>query len=202
MRRTPILLLVAALLAVIVVPIVLLDDQDDAFPGQTPTPGVVAAAGEIRTIPQLSPDDKRVLVGGLKRALVDLYGRAFVVEEPVAEAPEPTPVTPVDDLFTENARIALHEDPNVFRLVEDLAVGSGRVTFAGVVTLEDERPVHAALEVEFIADALPTGRTAPVVRLRQIGSLLLVARPEGWRVAGYDLAFSTRPQPSPSPTGS
>lgn len=202
MRRAPFLLFIAAVLAAIVVPIVFLDRDDLPGAEPTPSPGVVAAPGEIRTIPQLDPDTKQNLVAGLQRALIELYGRAFLIEErdDDTESPEPTPATRVDDLFTENARAALRKDPNVFRLIEDLDVGSGRVNFGGVVTLEDSRPVHAALEVEFLADALPTGRTAPIVRLRQLGTLLLVARPEGWRVAAFDVAFSTRPQTSPSAT--
>lgn len=205
MRRAPFLLLIAAVLAVVVVPIVLLDSDEQRDAEPTPTPGVVAAAGEIRTIPQLDADTKSNVVAGLARALVELYGRAFVTDErddDTPESPEPTPATRVDDLFTEKARDALRRDPNVFRLVEDLDVGSGRVTFGGVVTLEGSKPIHAALEIEFVADALPTGRTAPAVRLRQLGTLLLVARPDGWRVAAFDVAFSTRPQTSPSPESS
>lgn len=201
MRRAPFLLLIAAVLAVIVVPIVILDRDDEPLSQPTPSPGVVAAPREVRTIPQLDPDTKQNLIAGLQRALVELYGRAFHIDEREDDtrSPEPSPATRVDDLFTERARAALRKDPNVFRLVEDLDVGSGRVSFGGVVTLEDSRPVHAALEIEFVADALPTGRTAPVVRLRQLGTLLLVARPEGWRVAAFDVDFSTRPQTSPSP---
>lgn len=201
MRRAPLLFFIAAVLAAIVVPIVFLDRDDE--PSQpTPSPAVVAAPREIRTIPQLDPDTKRNLIAGLQRALIDLYGRAFNISErdDDEESPEPSPATRVDDLFTDKARAALRKDPNVFRLVEDLDVGSGRVTFSGVVTLENSRPVHAALEVEFLADALPTGRTAPLVRLRQLGTLLLVARPEGWRVAAFDVAFSTRPQTPPPAT--
>jgi hypothetical protein len=201
MRRAPFLLFIAAVLAVIVVPIVFLDRDDDPLSEPTPTPSVVAAPREIRTIPQLDADAKQDLIAGLQRALVELYGRAFDINEREDDtpSPEPSPATRVDDLFTENARAALRRDPNVFRLIEDLDVGSGRVNFSGVVTLEDSKPVHAALEIEFVADALPTGRTAPVVRLRQLGTLILVARPEGWRVAAFDVAFSTRPQTSPSP---
>jgi len=200
MRRAPFLLIIAAVLAAIVVPIVLLDRDGLPRPEPTPSPAVVAAPQEIRTIPQLDPDTKQNLIAGLQRALVELYGRAFDIHEREdgTPSPEPSPATRVDDLFTEKARAALRKDPNVFRLVEDLDVGSGRVNFGGVVTLEDSRPVHAALEIEFVADALPTGRAAPIVRLRQLGTLLLVARPEGWRVAAFDVAFSTRPQTSPS----
>lgn len=200
MRQARWILLVAVVLAVA---FVFLRRDDAPSTSPSPTPGLVAVAGEIRTIPALDPDTKSNVIAGLGHALSDLYSRAFLetyVVEP--DTPEPTPATHVDDVFTDRARAALRADPDVFRIVEDLDVRSGRVSFGGVVTLEKSQPVHAALEVEFLAEAVPLGRRTQVVRLRQIGSLLLVARTEGWRVAAFDLTFSTRPQPSPTPNGS
>lgn len=205
MRRAaaplPVMLLaVAALVGAVAIPVALLRD-DGAAPTPSPATGaarVSVSAGEVRTIPQLSPADKNALIGALSGALRELYERAFL-SGPFDPEPEqtPAPLTPVDDLFTDAARTALRKDPGVFRVTEPLEVGDATVTFAGAVTLQDGTPAHALLEVEFLADATSRLDARQVVRLRQVGSLLLVSRPAGWRVASFDLAFSTRPQPTP-----
>ena len=88
-------------------------------------------------------------------------------------------------------------DQIVFRRVDDVRLTSGRLTFGGVVTLEGSRPVQAYLEVVFDAEGRSEG-VARDVRIRQEGSLLMLATSEGWRVDGFDLRFASRPV-TPSP---
>ncbi len=196
-------LLTAAALAVVAVPLVLL--REDTQPQQTVTPGVIADAKEIRTVPQLDRTLKKALIAQLGDVLETLYERAFITEglpEPTDDPrPVPSPATRVDSFFTGRARAALQSDPEVFSTVEALRVTSGRVAFAGIATLEGRRPLQALLEIDFQAVGQPRSLVGPEVRIRQKGTLLLVAMPEGWRVGSFDVDFSLRPVVSPTPEG-
>lgn len=196
-----VLLVAAAALAAVALPIVFLRETD-RVPGPTPAPVVKAVAGEIRTVPQLSPEAKNELIAELAGVLEALYGQAFLGLPPqptLPPSPQTTPATRVDAFFTGSARDALRRNPEVFLPVETVRVGMGRVTFEGIATLEASQPHQALLEVDFEAVGRPRSPAAPDVRLRQTGSLLLVAMPYGWRVGSFDLDFSSRPIPSPSP---
>lgn len=192
----------AALLAVVVVPIVLLKDEAAQAPEPTPFTGVVAVAKELRAVPELPPERRDQLVRELTRLLGRLYTRAFAAPEPAATpppSPQPTPSTPVDGFFTDRALKALRSDPEVFKPIETLQLGSGRVEFGGIVTVAEAEPREVLLEVDFRAEGLPEGRTSPEVRLHQRGTLYLVTTSKGWRVDGFDLDFASRPEPTPTP---
>ncbi|HYZ91500.1 MAG TPA: hypothetical protein VFA34_03790 [Actinomycetota bacterium] len=196
----PMILVVAAVLAVVVIPLVWIGRESGKGRGTVAPGRVEAVPGEIRTIPQLSAERKSELIEQLKGALRELYGRAFLREgDPptIPPSPQPSPATRVDDLFTANAQAALRKDPEVFR-PGPVRAKEGRVTFAGVVTLEKWKPVQALLDVEFIAGGSPTGNVTADLRLQQKGTLLLTATKAGWRVAGFGLAFSSA-LVSPSP---
>lgn len=198
-------LAVAALLAVVVVPIVLLRDEVSPEPEPTPAGKVVIVAKELHVVPDLPPERRDRLVQELRRLLVDLYTRAFSGRTPIATpppSPEPTPSTTVDDLFTERALQALRSNPDVFRPIETVQLGSARVEFGGVATIEGSEPREVLLEVDFRADGLPEGRTSPEVRMHQRGKLYLVATSRGWQVDGFDLTFDSRPEPTPTPVAS
>lgn len=194
-------LAVAALLAVVVVPIVLLRDELREAPEPTPAAVVEAVAKELQVVPELPPERREQLVEELRRLVARLYTQAFASPAPTpspAASPKPTPSTPVDEFFTERALGALRSDPDVFKPIETLRLGSGRVEFGGIATVEGTEPREVLLEVDFKAETLPEGRTSPEVRLHQRGTLYLVATSRGWRVDGFDLDFVSRPEPTPT----
>jgi hypothetical protein len=196
-------LIVAAVLGVIAVPVALVNRRPvhQAFPS-TPAPGFKAVAHGIRTIPQLDSGKKRNLVGGIAQALERLYAAAFVdAQKETPASPEPTPATNVDAFFTSKARAALREHPEVFRTVDSVRVKSGQVTFGGIVTLEESKPVQAFLEVSFAGTGTPEGTRSPRVKMKQTGTLLLTGTSAGWRVAGFNLRFGSESL-EPSPTAS
>lgn len=198
--RLPLPLIVAAVAAVIVVPLVLVRSESERDPETVDDERIEVVAGQIRTIPQLSSEHKGRVVEELKAALRDLYARAFLEEGAAATAPpspEPTPATRVDDLFTARAREALHKDPDVFR-AGATAASEGRLSVEGVITLEDSKPVQALLHVDFVGSGEPRGGSR--LRIKQSGTLLLGATPDGWRVAGFGLRLeSGLVTPSPTP---
>ena len=199
--RLPLPLILAAVVAVIVVPIILVRSNSDRSAGPEHDNGVDVVTGQIRTIPQLSAERKSEVVEQLKAVLQNLYERAFLEGGTAATAPpspEPTPATRVDDLFTANARKALHKDPDVFRLA-GAAASEGKLSVEGVITLEESKPVQALLQVDFVGTGDPRG--GKTLRISQKGTLLLSATPDGWRVAGFGLRFESElATPSPSPT--
>lgn len=199
-RFLPAVVITAAVaLAVVLVPLFTFDREP---PVPTPEPGIVAAAGEITTVPGADEDVRLTLSSDLSRFLEDLYDRAFVApeffpQEPDATeppSPSPPPEARIRNLFTTEARAALRERPDVFD-PGPLLVRTGRVSFDGVATLRDGRPVEALLEVDFRAVAEAPGTFG--VDVRQRGDLLLVAADGGWRVAGFELRLTSEPRPTP-----
>lgn len=192
-------------LAVVLVPLLTVDPEP---PAPTPEPGVVASAGEITTVPEAGEDVRRALSRDLSRFFEDLYDRAFVAPELLAEdaedtdeteppSPSPGPEARIRNLFTREARAALRDRPDVFD-PGPLVIRTGRVSFDGVATLRDGRPVEALLEVDFRTRAEAPG--AYGVDVRQRGDLFLVATDRGWRVSGFELRLTSEPVPTPSPT--
>lgn len=200
-RGPLVVLALAALLAAIVVPIVF--DSDSRPPEPTPSPGIVAVAEEMRTVPPLPPALERTLAREIGDMVADLYERAFVTVR-IETKPAPTggasPQLRLAGLFTPKAAAALTNDADVFQRIEDLEVARGRVTFGGLATLEGSKPVQALLEIVFEASGTPAQRVSPIVRLTQRGTLLLVHSSNRWLVDGFDLKFDSAPvSPSPSP---
>lgn len=200
-RFLPAVLITAAVaLAVILVPLLTVDPEP---PAPTPEPGVVAAAGEIAIVPEADRDIRRSTTRDLSRLVKNLYDRAFITDVDLPDAtaapsPSPGPAARIRGLFTRRARAALRVDPDVFD-TGPLIVRSGRVSFGGLVTLRDGRPVEALLDVDFRAVA--EAPASPPVAVRQRGDLFLTATRHGWRVAGFELRLTSEPiAPSPSPT--
>ncbi|MGH7858537.1 MAG: hypothetical protein ACREQY_14530 [Candidatus Binatia bacterium] len=186
-------------LAVVIVPLVSLDRPP---PEPTPEPGVSVTVGETTFVPDAPPEVRDAVTAELSRFAETLYERAFVAPEVLPEAteapePSPSPEERIADLFTEPARSALHDRPEVFD-PGPTVVGNGRVSIAGAVTLRDNAPTEALLEVDFTA----TGRAADetLVDIHQLGQLFCVRTEAGWRVGGFDLHIEAEPVPSPSPT--
>jgi hypothetical protein len=204
--RAGVWLFVAAVVAAIVVPVVILERETPEAPQTTPIAGIQAIAGEVRTVPQLPRQRKKQLVTQLSGVLATLYERAFLGSGPTPTAPpspEPTPATPVDALFTARAREALRAHPDLFRPAPGAHIEEGQVAFSGIATLDGSTPLQALLEVTFKAMGTFEGRTSPIVAMRQQGTLLLLAGPNGWRVDGFDLKFHMEPaQPTPTPEAS
>lgn len=182
-----------------------LAEREPAAPEASPSvTGISADAKEIRTVPDVSKERRKDATGELAETLRTLYSLAFT--RPPDATPEPTP-TPsparrVRELLTDEAVAALKKSPEVFDLGE-LVVTGGVVTFRGVVTFGPKRPGQAYLDVDFVGRATPIGRSTPIVRVHQRGTISLDHRSEGgarWRIDGFDLRFATKPEPTPTPT--
>lgn len=172
-------------------------------PTPTPTPGIAAKAREIRTVPDVSAERRKLVTKQIAKTLRGLYTRAFVreQEQPQATAsPDPGPSDRIAPLLTTRARAALKKSPEVFDQAEDLSVFTGSVVFEGVITFEGTRPVEALLEIDFSGQAAPRGRNAPLAKVRQLGTVLLKQTSAGWRVDGLELRFASRPWNTPTPS--
>ena len=181
-----------------------LAERDPEPPDATPSvTGISTDAKVIRTVPDVSSERRKDATGELAETLRALYTLAFT--RPPDATPEPTP-TPsparrVRDLLTDDAVAALKKSPGVFDLGE-LVVTGGTVTFDGVITFGPKKPGKAYLDVDFVGRATPVGRSSPVVRVHQRGTISLDRRSEGtprWRIDGFDLRFATKPEPTPTP---
>jgi hypothetical protein len=180
-------------------------ERDASVPEPTPptATGISATAKTIRTVPDVSDERRSDAVDDLGDTLRKLYELAFT--RPPDETPPPTPrATPtparrVRELMTDDAVATLKRSPDAFD-IGALSVTDGRVVYEGVITFGLKKPSAAYLDVDFVGRAVPVGRTSPVARVHQRGTLSLKRASSGWRIDGFDLRFATRPEPTPSPT--
>lgn len=154
------------------------------------------------------PDDvtsprRKAATDEISSALRRLYTRAFMKGGPASVAsPRPSPLLRLHSSMTKAAIAALKKSPDVFDAGDDLVVFKGSLRYGGLVTFGTRKPVEALLEVEFIGRAAPQGRNVPIARVHQRGTILLHRTSTTWLVDGFDLRIETRPQPSPTPSGS
>ncbi len=197
----------AVALAIVAVPVLLRDDEGPG-PGASPTPkpGITAKARQVTSAPQVAAEVRGAATRDLGGALRTLYRTAFTESADTPAEPDPEATAPprpsrrIGNSMTSIARRALATNPDVFDEGAGLSVFSGAVVFSGVITFDDERPVEALLEVDFLGDATPTGLSAPIVRVHQVGNLVMRNTESGWLVDGFDLRLATRPLVSPSPS--
>ncbi len=179
-----------------------LRSQDDATTQPTPKPGITVRSTQMRTIPDVSAQRRRLVTKDVANALRTFYETAFV--RPAAtpapdQSPWPRPTRRVSALMSKQARRALVKDPGPLDQAEDLAIYTGTITFGGLLTFDGRRPVEAFLDVDFDAVGVPVGRSSPHVKLRQLGKIVLKQTAEGWLVDGFDIELKTKPIPTPTP---
>ena len=200
------MLLPAAFVVLLAAVVVLLrEDEPAPAPEKTPTPGISVTAKELRLVPEVSTQRKRIVTSRLQDALERFYARAFIAPRVAADgAASPAPPGPLKRIhpqMTSSARAALKRKPEIFETTQDLSVFSGTVVFSGVVTMDGSNPIDALLEVDFNARATPLGRSAPLASLRHVGTMRLKRSASlGWLVDGFDLRLRTKPLLTPSPS--
>jgi hypothetical protein len=211
MRSTPRFALAAVAaaaiaLAIVAVPVLLrqvLRPDEGPAPTAKPAPGITVRAGEISTAPQVGAPTRDAAVAEISQALKELYAQAF--EQPQGtpgpdETPRPRPEVRVRTSMTTIARQALAASPGVFDEAADLSVYTATVSFHGVITFDGKTPVEALLGVDFGGEAVPVGARSPAAKVRQTGTLVLKATPDGWLVDGFDLQLATRPLLTSTPS--
>lgn len=174
-------------------------------PQVTPKPGITVSAKEMRTVPNVSSERRRLVTKEIGRSLRIFYTRGFI--QPAAtplpnESPRPRPSRRVTRFLTKQARTALARQPGPFDDAEDLAVYTGTVAFGGLLTFDGRDPVEAFLDVDFGGHATPVGRSSPQVKVRQVGTIVLKHADDMWLVDGFDLKLVVRPVPTPTPGAS
>lgn len=178
---------------------------DEAVPTKTPKPGITAVSKEISTVPEVSPQRRKAVTKDIAKTLRGFYTRAFIqpAATPLPDAsPRPKTTRRVNELLTKQARAAFADNSRPFDEASDLAVYTGDVAFEGMIVFDGRRPLEAFLEIDFGGLATPVGRSSPIVRVRQLGTLVLKNVDGRWFVDGFDLKFVTRPSPSPERTPS
>lgn len=187
-------------------------------PAPTPVPRITAAAGELRTHPEVRDEVRAVVASELESFLTDLYERAFLPplpaptpdpEAPSSPAPTPIPRPPTRELFTQDAGAALTGSQDAYRTRPREELFRGEVAFRGIAIIEGEAVTDALVDVTFEADGRiqieppdpdegKLGRYHDM-RFRQSGRLQLVRTPEGWRVSGFDVELRAEELIPPSP---
>lgn len=162
----------------------------------TPVPkqqrsGVRVIKADVRAFPPGSGAD--TAAAEIETTLADLYRRAFT-PQPASPPPARTPPAPAlpTAMFTAEAASAIAPHRDAFTPASEGALSYGDLSFSGVVSMGDGRPVEALVDVEFV------GRRGRV-RVVQTGKLLLYRMEPGWRVSGFDVTLRSERRVPPSP---
>ncbi len=170
----------------------------EAPPEPPPHRAVVVKAGTLRFVPDLPAAQRSAVTSGIGSFLRTLYEDAFIQPKPAGQTPLPTTFRVVDrltPLFAAAARPALVAHADAFTLGPHLDLLSGELTYTGGVTGQ-----NALLQIHFAGAASRTDQGTPVMRVGQLGTMLLQHTEAGWFVREFDLHFRTIPAPTPTPS--
>lgn len=176
---------------------------------------------QLQFIGDVSPERATALSNELGVFLADFYGRAFLAEttdpavdpassgkavgaeSPPVDAASPAALnaSPADPgtLVATGAKDAFSVSVSVFDS-DAIRIFEGTVSYRGLVTADNQTAFGAFLGVVFEGIGHVESDPGLAATVHQFGTLRLVATPEGWRVAGFDVKLETRVQAPPTPS--